>query len=119
MARDTNVAITQEDNIPQVSDEVEGRVSKRLSLEFSWTEKPFLGTLSRLAEFLLNPLFQGISRSAPDTYLDTYGENHGTNEDCSQSGPHPEARVSQSQFAQFFDPDKAYDSKKTGLFQAV
>ena len=51
-ARDTNVPRNQEDNITQVSEEIEVRVTKKLSQEFSRT---FLGALSKLDEFLLNP----------------------------------------------------------------
>ena len=44
-----------EDYIAQVSEEIEGRVTKRLSQEFSRTESRILGALSKLDEFLLNP----------------------------------------------------------------
>ena len=41
--------------ISQVSEEIEGRVTKKLSKEFSRTESRNLGPLSKLDEFLLNP----------------------------------------------------------------
>ena len=41
--------------IPQVSEEIQGRVTTKLSKEFSRTESGFLGALSKLHEFLLNP----------------------------------------------------------------
>ena len=44
-----------QDYISQVSEEIEGRVTKKLSKEFSRTESRILGALSKLDEFLLNP----------------------------------------------------------------
>ena len=46
-----------QDYISQVSEEIEGRVSKKLSKEFSKTESRILGALSTLDEFPLNPNF--------------------------------------------------------------
>ena len=44
-----------QDYISQVSEEVELRVTKKLSKEFSKTESRILGALSKLDEFLLKP----------------------------------------------------------------
>ena len=44
-----------QDYIFQVSEEIEGRVTKKLSKEFSKTESRILGALSKLDELLLNP----------------------------------------------------------------
>ena len=115
MARDTIVPRTQGDYITQVSEESEGRVTKKLSKEFSETESSILGALSRLDECLLNLLFQGHSRSAWETSRSTYGQDQGTNEDCSQTDLHPEARVSQSQSTQIFGPDDTYDRKRANI----
>ena len=41
--------------ISKVSEEIEGRVTKELSKEFSRTDSRILGALSKLEEFLLNP----------------------------------------------------------------
>ena len=41
--------------ISQVSEEIEGRVTEKLSKEFSRTDCRILGALSKLHEFLLNP----------------------------------------------------------------
>ena len=46
---------SSQENISQVSEEIEGRVTKKLSKEFSWTESRILGALSKPDEFLLNP----------------------------------------------------------------
>ena len=60
-----------QDYISQVSEEIEGRVTKKLSQEFSKTESRILGALSKLDEFLLSPqvltfsvAVQGTSRNA-------------------------------------------------------
>ena len=49
-----DLELTQ-DYISQVSEEIEGRVTKKLSKEFNKTESRILGALSKLDEFLLNP----------------------------------------------------------------
>ena len=50
-----------QDYISQVSEEIEGRVKKKLSKEFSRTESRILGALSRLDEFFLNTQFRTCS----------------------------------------------------------
>ena len=44
-----------EEYITQVSEEIEERVTKKLSQEFSRTESRVFGALSKFDEFLLNP----------------------------------------------------------------
>ena len=44
-----------QDYVSQVSEEIEGRVTEKLSKEFSRTESRILGALSKFDEFLLNP----------------------------------------------------------------
>ena len=59
-----------EDYIAQVSKEIEGRVTEKLSQEFSRTESRILGALSKLDEFLLNPqirTFSGTTHSGAMT----------------------------------------------------
>ena len=82
-AQNTNVPRSQEDYITQLSDEIEGRVTKKLSHEFNRTENRTLGALSRLDEFLLNPLIQGHSGSTLETSRNALGRNQGTNENDS------------------------------------
>ena len=65
LAQNSNVPRSQENYITQVSEENEGRVTKKLSQEFSRTEIRILGTLARLDDFLMNPLNQGHSGTAP------------------------------------------------------
>ena len=110
LAQSTYAPRTQEDYITQVSEEIKGRVTKKLSQEFSKMECPILGAFSQFDEFLLDPLIQRHSGTAPETSRNAYGTNQGTNEDSSQSDPHPEARVSQSQTTQNSGPDDTYDN---------
>ena len=78
LAPNTNVPRSQEDYIPQVSAEIEARVRKKLSQEFSRTESRILSAVSQLEEFLLNPLIECHSGSAPETSRKTLGTNQGT-----------------------------------------
>ena len=66
LASNSKVHRSQEDHITQVSEEIEGRVTKKLSQEFSRTENRIQGALARLDDFLMNPLLQGHSGSIPE-----------------------------------------------------
>ena len=78
-----------QDYISQVSEEIEWRVTKKLSKEFSKTESRILGALSKLDEFLLNPqvrtcsVAQGASRNADSESREIHG-------DRSSNDPYPE-----------------------------
>ena len=89
VAENSNVPRSQY-YISQVSEEIEGRVTKKLSQEFSRTENRILGALARLDDFLMNPLLRGHSGTTPETSRNVFSINQGTNEDDSQSDPHPE-----------------------------
>ena len=91
LVQNSNVPRSQDDNITQVSEEIEGRVTKKLSQEFSRTENRILVSLAKLDDFLMNPLLQGHSETTPETSRNMFSINQGTNEDDSQSNPHPEA----------------------------
>ena len=64
--RNSNVPRSQEEYITQVSEEIEGRVTKKLSQVFNRTENRILGALARLNDFLMKPLIQGHSGTAPE-----------------------------------------------------
>ena len=96
-AQNSDVPKSQEDYITQVSEDIEGRVTKKLSQEFIRTENCILGALARLDSFLMNPLLQGHSGTATETSRNVFSVNQGTNEDDSQSDPHPEAGTFDSQ----------------------
>ena len=91
LAQNSNAPRSQEDYITQVSEEIEGRVTKKLSKEFSRTENRILGALARLDDFLMNPLLQGHSGTTPEPSRNALSISQGTNEDDSQIDPHPEA----------------------------
>ena len=74
-AQNSNVPRSQEDYISQVSEEIEGRVTKKLSQEFSRTENRILGALARLDDFLMNPLLQGHSGTTPKTPRNVFSIN--------------------------------------------
>ena len=90
LAQNSSAPRSQEDYITQVSEEIEGRVTKRLSKEFSGTENRILGALARLDDFLMNPLLPGYSGATPEPTRNALSNNQGTNEDDSQNDPHPE-----------------------------
>ena len=90
-------------------EETEDKVTKKVSQEFSRTERRFLAALSRLDDFPLNSLFRGHSGTAPETSRNAYGTKRGTNEDNCQSHPHPEAGIFQSQTTQNFGPEDDHD----------
>ena len=91
LAQNSSAPRSQEEYITQVSEEIEGRVTKRLSKEFSRTENRILGALARLDDFLMNPLLPGRSGTTPEPSRNAFNARQGTNEDDSQSDPHPEA----------------------------
>ena len=81
--------LTQE-YISQVSEEIEGRVTKKLSKEFSKTESRILGALSKLDEFLLNPQVRTCSVAVQGTSRNANSENRETYGDRSSNDPYPE-----------------------------
>ena len=109
MAQNPNVPRSQEDYITQVSEEIEGRVTKKLSQELSKTEKRILGPLAQLDDFLINPLVQGHSGTAPETSRNVFSISQGTNEVDSQSNPHPEAGFFNNQMIQNSGPEIGHD----------
>ena len=104
-SRNTSVPRINEEYITQISEEIEGRISKKLSQEFSRTESRILGALSKLDEFLLNQQIRTHYGTVPETFRNTNVENQGTNEDDSQSDPHPEGGLFRSQTTQNSGPE--------------
>ena len=91
MAQNSNVPRSQEDYVTQVSEEIERRVTKKLSQELSRMENRIIGALALLDDFLMNPLTQGHSGITPEMSRNAFSTNQGTNEDDSQSDPHSKA----------------------------
>ena len=104
-SRSTSFPRINEEYITQVSEEIEGRVAKKLSQEYNRTKSRILGALSKLDEFLLNQQIRTHSGTVPETFRNTNGENEETNEDDFQSDPHPEAGLFRSQTTQNSGPE--------------
>ena len=77
--------------ISQVSEEIEGRVTKKLSKEFSRTQSRILGALFKLDEFLQDPQVRTCSVSVPGTSKNSNSENRDSTGDRSLGDPCPEA----------------------------
>ena len=84
-----DLELTQ-DYISQVSEEIEGRVTKKLSKEFSKTESRILGALSKLDELLLNPQVRACSVAVQGTSRNANSENREIHGDRSSDDPYPE-----------------------------
>ena len=110
LAQNSKAPRSQQDYITQVSEEIEGRVTKRLSKEFSRTENRLLGALARFDDFLMNPLLQGHSGTTPEPSRNPLSTSQGTNEDNSQNDPHPEAGLFHAQMTQNSGPEEGHDS---------
>ena len=102
MAQNSNVGRLQEDYLTQVSEEIEGRVTKKLSQEFRRTGNR---TLARLDGFRMNPLIQGHPQPLqrrPGTHLAHTRERM-------KSDPHPEVDIFCSQTTQNSGPEVGHD----------
>ena len=104
LAQNSNVPRSEDDYITQVSEEIEVRVTKKLSQKFSRVENCTLGALARPDDFFTNPLNQGHSGTAPNTSRNMFSISQGTNEDDSESNPHPEAGLFTNQMTQNSGP---------------
>ena len=76
-------------------------------------ESRILGALSRLDDFLMNPLIQGHPGTTPETSRNAYGTKQGANEDDSQTDPHREAGISQSQMTRNSGLEDPHDTNQT------
>ena len=109
LAQNSSAPRSQEDYITQVSEENEGRFTKRLSKEFSRTENRILGALARLDGFLVNPLLPGHSWTTPEPSRNALTTSQGMNEDDSQNDPRPEAGLFHGQITQNSGPEELHD----------
>ena len=78
-----------QDYISQVSEEIEGRVTKKLFEEFNKTESRILGALSKLDEFLLNPQVRTCS-VVQEASGNANSENREIHGDRYSNDPYPE-----------------------------
>ena len=109
VAQNSNFPRSQEDYITQVPEEIEGRLTEKLSQKFSRTENRTLGALARLYDFLMNSLSQGYSGTAPETPQNVFSRSQGTNDNDSQSNPHPKAGIFNNQMTQNWGPEDGHD----------
>ena len=82
----------------------------KLSQEFSRAENRILGAILRSDDFLMKLLIQGHSGTTPEMSRNTYCTNQGTNEDDSQSDPHPEPGIWHNQTTRNSGPEDGHDS---------
>ena len=90
--------------------EIEGRVTKKLSKEFSKTESRILGALSKLDEFLLNPQVRTCSVAAQGTSRNANSENRETHGDRSSDDPYPEVGYFPHHSGQLSSPETETNS---------
>ena len=102
----------------QVSEEIEMRVTKKLSKEFSETETPILGAMSELDEFLLNPQVRTCSVAVPGISSDSSSENRETTGDRSPDDPCPEVRYSSRHSGHLIGPE-VEDGPHSFLFELI
>ena len=107
-SRNTSVPRINEDYLTQLSEEIEGKITKKLSREFSRIVSRISDALSKLDEVLSNQQVQTHSKTVPGTFRNTNVENQGTNEDDSQSDPHPEGGLFRSQTTQNSGPEAGH-----------
>ena len=104
-----------QDYISQVSEEIEGKATKKLSKEFSKTESRILGALSKLDEFLLNPQVRTCSVAVQGTSRNANSENRETHGDRSSDDSYPEMGYFPHHSGQLNDKDRnqlAYGDQK-------
>ena len=77
--------------ISQISQEIGGKVTRKLSKDFSRTESRILGALSKLDQFLLNQQVRNRSVAVPGTSRNNDSENREPTGDRSLGDPCPEA----------------------------
>ena len=109
LAQNSSAPRSQEHYIPQVSEQIEGRVTKRLSKEFSRTENRILGALARLDDFLMNPLPPRHSGTTLEPSRNALNTSQGTNEDDSQNDPRPDAGLFHGQMTKNSGPEEGHD----------
>ena len=79
------------EDITQASEEIEGRITKKLFQEFSRTESRILVVLSKLDEFLLNPQVRTCSGTVSGTSRNKESsEYRESTRDCSPNDPYPD-----------------------------
>ena len=96
-------------NISHRFQEIEDRVTKKLSQEFSRTESLILVALSKSDEFLMNPQIRTLSGTVPGSSRNAGVKNREPTGDHYQNDPHPEVESSVYQYLNSIDlvPEEA------------
>ena len=117
LSQDTKNSTVNEEYIRQVFEEIEGKVTKKLSQDFSRTEIQLLRPLSKFDEFCVNSQFPLQFGAASEASLNSDMENQEHNEDRSQNDLHPEMGTSgsKSPYSVESDPDTVYKSYIRGV----
>ena len=108
LAQNSGAFKSQEDYITQVSEEIEGKVTKRFSKEFSRTENRFLGELDATRWFTYEPATTRPLRSHSGAHPNALNTSQGTNEEDSQNDPHPKAGLFHGQMTQNSGPEDGH-----------
>ena len=74
-SQNTFVPGITEEYVTYLSEEIEERITKRLSQEYSRTDSRILGASSKLDDFLLNPQVRTCSVTFPETARSNDSEN--------------------------------------------
>ena len=90
----------------QVSEEIKWRVTKKFSKEISRTKSRFLGALSELDQFLLNPQVRICSVAVPRTSRNSDSENQEPTGDRSLNDPCPKAVFSNYHYSKVNEPEQ-------------
>ena len=83
-----------EEYITQVSKEIEGRLTKKLSQDFGRTESRILFALSKFDEFLLIPQAQTCSLAVPETFRNNDSKFRERTGDHALNDPYTEVEFS-------------------------
>ena len=103
--------LTQDYTSP-VSEEIEGRVTIKLSKEFSRTDPRIFGALSKVDEYPLNPQVRTCSVAVPGTSRNNNSGNRQTTGDRSSDDLCPEFRFS-SHHSGYLDNPELENSSHT------
>ena len=94
-----------EEYIAEVFEEIEGRVTKKMSRVSSRIECRISGALSQLDEFHLNPQVRTFSGTVPRIFRNADVENQEPSGDRFQNDPHPEVELFACRVSSLTDSD--------------
>ena len=116
-SRNSAVPRMNEEYITQISGEIEGRVTKKLSQEFTRTESQILGVLFKLDEFLLKPQVQ--SGIVPGTSRNMDVENQEPSGDRSLNDARPGIPLSSRPLSSWIQTLRRHPTSAFGICSAI